>query len=60
MQHEGDVALAVLNMILMRISDPRLSDELGTTRREAIDTAIRIWARGALRNRGELKVLPKR
>jgi len=54
------VALAVLNMILMRISDPRLSDELGTTRREAIDTAIRIWARGALRNRGELKVLPKR
>jgi hypothetical protein len=45
-------------MILRRASDPRLSERLGTTRREAIQTAIGIWARGSLRNQGKLVVLP--
>lgn len=49
-----DVALAVLDLILTRASDPRFSEELGTTRRESIRTAIGIWVRGALRNRGKL------
>ncbi|MGD8859552.1 MAG: TetR/AcrR family transcriptional regulator [Myxococcales bacterium] len=52
-----DVALSILDLILTRVSDPRFSDELGTTRRESIRTAIGIWARGALQNRGELEVL---
>lgn len=53
-----EVALSLLDMILRRASDPRLSERLGTTRREAIRTAIGIWARGSLRNQGELVVLP--
>jgi AcrR family transcriptional regulator len=55
-----DVALAVLDLILGRVSDPRFSEELGTTRRESIGTAIGIWARGALKNQGKLSVLPRR
>jgi hypothetical protein len=55
-----DVALAVLDMILTRASDPRFSDELGTTRRESIRTAIGIWARGALKNQGKLRVIARR
>jgi len=55
-----DVALAVLDLILSRASDPRFSEELGTTRRESIKTAIGIWARGALRNQGKLAVISRR
>lgn len=55
-----EVALSVLDLILTRVSDPRFSEDLGTTRRESIRTAIGIWARGALRNRGRLAVLPIR
>lgn len=53
-----EVALALLELILTRVSDPRFSDELDATRRESIRTAIGIWARGALQNRGELAVVP--
>ena len=49
-----EVALALLDLILTRVSDPRFSEQLGTTRRESIRTAIGIWARGALENRGKL------
>jgi AcrR family transcriptional regulator len=56
---QPDVALAVLDLILTRVSDPRFSEELGTTRRESIATAIGIWARGALENRGKLTALAK-
>jgi len=55
-----DVALALLGLILARASDPSFSERLGTTRSETIRTSIAIWARGALRNRGELKVLPNK
>jgi len=54
-----DVALAILDLILTRVSDPRFSDELSTTRRESIRTAIGIWARGALQNQGKLTVLAR-
>jgi AcrR family transcriptional regulator len=49
-----EVALAVLDLILTRVSDPRFSEELGATRRESIRTAIGIWVRGALGSRGKL------
>lgn len=55
-----DVALAILDLILTRVSDPRFSEELHATRRESIRTAIGIWARGALRNQGKLTVLSRR
>ena len=55
-----EVALAILDLILTRASDPRFSEQLGTTRRESIRTAIGIWARGSLRNRGKLTVIGRR
>jgi AcrR family transcriptional regulator len=54
-----DVALALLDLIFTRASDPRFSEALGTTRRESIRTTIGIWARGALKNQGKLTALPK-
>lgn len=51
---EPEVTLAVLDLILTHVSDPRFSERLGTTRRESIRTAIGIWARGALANQGKL------
>jgi len=56
---QPDVALAILDLILTRVSDPRFSDELSTTRRESIRTAIGIWARGALKNQGKLSVIAR-
>lgn len=50
----ADVALAILDLVLTRVSDPRFSEQLSTTRRESIRTAIGIWARGSLKNRGKL------
>jgi AcrR family transcriptional regulator len=58
-----EVALALLDLILTRVSDPRFSEQLGTTRRDSIRTAIGIWARGALANQGKLTPIsaaPKR
>jgi AcrR family transcriptional regulator len=43
------VALTVLDMIVTRISDPRFRTQLGVSRREAVRTALTIWARGALK-----------
>lgn len=40
-----------------RVSDPRFSEAVGATRRESIRTAIGIWARGALQNRGKLSAI---
>lgn len=54
---EPDVALATLDILLTRASDPRLSERLGTTRRETIRTVIGIWARGALQHQGGLTLL---
>jgi AcrR family transcriptional regulator len=53
-----EVALAILDLILTHASDPRFSDRTGTGRRQAVETAIRIWARGALESPGTLSMLP--
>jgi hypothetical protein len=55
-----EIALAVLDLILTHASDPRFSERAGTSRREAIETAIRIWARGALQSPGKLTPLSAR
>ena len=52
-----EIALAVLDLILTHASDPRLSERVGTGRRQAIETAIQIWARGALQSPGKLTPL---
>ena len=48
--HAG-TALTVLELILDRLPSADLCDRLGVTRREAIRTAIAVWARGALDDR---------
>ncbi|MCB0221204.1 MAG: TetR/AcrR family transcriptional regulator [Chrysiogenetes bacterium] len=50
----ADTALANLNLILDNAPRPEFCERLGVTRREAIETSIAIWARGALENAGKL------
>jgi AcrR family transcriptional regulator len=57
--HPG-VALAVLDVILIRISDPRFRTRLGVSRREAVRTALTIWASGALRTGAVPTLEPRR
>jgi AcrR family transcriptional regulator len=53
----SEIALAVLDLILTHAWDPRFSERAGTGRRQAIETAIQIWARGALQSPGKLMAL---
>ena len=48
--HAG-TALTVLELILDRLPSPEVCERLGVTRREAIGSAIALWARGALVDR---------
>jgi AcrR family transcriptional regulator len=43
-----EVALEMLSMALARVADPGFADQLGTSRAEAIHTAVSVWASGAL------------
>lgn len=42
------VAFALLDLIYAHAHDPRLADRLGIARREAVQSQLRIWARGSL------------
>ncbi len=52
-----DMALATLNLILENAPKPEISESLGISRKEAIETAIAIWARGALVSPGKIRAL---
>ena len=52
------VAIEILHLILARVADPRFSDRTETSRYEAIQTAVSIWAAGALVQEGRLYVMP--
>ncbi len=52
------VAIEILHLILARVADPRFSDRAGTSRSDAIQTAVSIWASGALTAEGQLLALP--
>jgi AcrR family transcriptional regulator len=45
------VAGRLLHVMLAAAADPDTCDELGITRRDAVDQAVRLWAEGALRPR---------
>jgi AcrR family transcriptional regulator len=45
---DPEIALTVLDLIMRHMPSPRLCDRIGVSRREAIETAISVWARGAL------------
>jgi AcrR family transcriptional regulator len=44
----SEVALAVLDLIMRYVPNPRLCDRIGVSRKEAIETALAVWAWGAL------------
>ena len=46
---DPEIALALLDMILTRVSNPRFWDRFGVSRQEVYRTALTIWADGALR-----------
>ncbi len=44
----AETALAVLGLLLDKLTDPDFSEDLGITRSEAIQTAMSVWMNGAL------------
>ncbi len=54
----ADVALEILNLILARVADPKFADRTGTSRSDAIQTAVSVWASGALTQAGQLRAIP--
>lgn len=49
---------ASLSSNVMRAVDPRYAERLGLSRREAVRTAVTIWAGGALQQAAKLRALP--
>ncbi len=54
----ANVALEILDLILGRVADPKFADRTGTSRSEAIQTAVSVWASGALGPKGPLRAIP--
>jgi AcrR family transcriptional regulator len=54
------VAFAVLEVILDTVLRPGFADRMRISRHEAIRSAVRIWAVGAVDRQGELRELKKR
>jgi len=54
---DQNVALAVLDLIFTAVLPPEFADRLRISRREAIHTAVSIWAGGALDRSAKLPVL---
>src|SRR5262245_48163827 len=53
-------ALLMLDHLVMEAVDPRYAERLGISRREAVQTAVSIWGRGALQTDEKLRVVPTR
>lgn len=53
-----NVAIEILHLILARVADPQFADRTETSRFEAIQTAVSIWASGALLREGQLVLVP--
>lgn len=53
MDHE--VSLALLDSLVMRAADPRFTERLGISRRDAVRAALSLWGGGALRKRTNLR-----
>lgn len=54
------VAFALLNLIFTTVLEPEFADRLHISRREAIRSAVSIWAGGALSRRGKVRALRTR
>lgn len=53
----ADVALAVLDVIFRAVLDPSFADQFDISRREALRSAVTVWASGAIARRGKLRSL---
>ncbi|GAG09039.1 unnamed protein product, partial [marine sediment metagenome] len=51
----AEVALEMLSLALARVADPRFADRMGTSRSDAIQTAVSVWASGAVVREGRLR-----
>ena len=51
------VAFALLNTIFTTVLEPEFADRLHISRRDALRSAVQIWAGGALARRGQVKAL---
>lgn len=45
---DAEVALEMLSMALARVADPGFADRMETSRSQAIQTAVSVWASGAI------------
>lgn len=54
---DSRVALALLDVIFRTVIDPAFAQRLQTSRREALRSAVMIWAGGAISRRGQLRSL---
>ena len=55
---DAKVAFALLNSVFMIVQEPEFAERLHVSRREALRSAVSIWAGGALSRRGQLRSLP--
>ncbi len=55
----ADIALAMLDLIITRITEPELPDRLRVSRHDLIRTAIAIWAGGALRTERKVSLIAR-
>jgi AcrR family transcriptional regulator len=57
---DREVALRMLDHLVMWASDPRTAESLGVSRREAVRTAVSLWGDGAMsRQQPKLRAVPK-
>jgi AcrR family transcriptional regulator len=56
----AEVALEMLSSALDRVADPKFADRMGTSRAEAIQTAVSVWASGAIARDGHLRPVRSR
>jgi AcrR family transcriptional regulator len=53
----AEVALEILSMALARVADPGFADQMGTSRSDAIQTAVSVWASGAVVQDGQQRTV---
>ena len=51
----AEVALEILSLALARVADPKFADRMRTSRSEAIQTAVSLWASGAVAQQDHLR-----
>jgi hypothetical protein len=57
---DARVALALLNTVFTTVLEPEFAERLHISRREALRTAVMIWAGGAIGRGTKLRSVPRR